>query len=625
MSWSIIGVNKWVSIASDGTSPTGTKAWPAAATTTGDLGLMVLVYRGTASPSVHADWTLIQSSTSAETASQEQCTIHTYRHVYAGTAPNMTWVTPTLHSAVITAYRHSSETTYTYGTAAVGVNSDAGSASHTLSGGVSSAGADALVVAFMGNGRGQGYADVNAVTPSTGSGATAVTTAPSSSAWYYRGHEGAISSTAFAAAMADAVLGSGSTGTITAVAGAPTRGTVIAISIKPGTVAAPVLSVPTATATGPTQATIGVTSDTAPTATTISYQILPAASGAPSAATIVGAPDGTITTGSAGALTKAITGLTTNTAVKVHFAQGASSNVVSSASFTPQTLASSGSPSAQTGTAGGSITWAGATPNSLLTNTGNGSGAWSIVSSAGFTVAPSINTSTGVLSGGTLSSAGTYAPQIRYTDSSTVPSAQTVTFTLSLTVSAAGGVTFTGTVPAQSGTVGTAFSLALASYFSGTGTYEVQAGTLPPGLARDINTGAITGTPTTAGTYSGVVIRKTAASGSPATADTNAFAFTIAAAPAVAGFDLDTAAGCVFGSVAGSLTSISREVSVAYKVAVYNTSTRALIFESASLTTNSAGRLPRFTTGLCTIGVTYDLVAKRVSDGAIACFRLAAT
>lgn len=205
------------------------------------------------------------------------------------------------------------------------------------------------------------------------------------------------------------------------------------------TAAAPVLSAPTATATGPTQATIGLTSDTAPTATAISYQILPAASGAPSAPTIDGAPDGTITTGTAGALTKAITGLTTNTAVKVHFAQGATSNVVSSASFTPNTAASSGSPSAQTGTAGGGITWTGATPNSLLTNTGNGSGSWSIVSSAGFTVAPSINTSTGVLSGGTLSSAGTYAPQVRYTDSSTVPSAQTVTFTLSLTVSGGGG------------------------------------------------------------------------------------------------------------------------------------------------------------------------------------------
>jgi len=210
--------------------------------------------------------------------------------------------------------------------------------------------------------------------------------------------------------------------------------------------AAPVLSSPTATATGPTQATIGLTTDTAPTTTTISYQILPAASGAPSAATIVGAPDGTITTGTAGALTKAITGLTTNTAIKVHFAQGLSSNVVSTSSFTPNTLASSGSLSAQTGTAGASFTWTGVTPASLITNAGNGSGFWSIVSSAGFTVAPSINTSTGVLSGGTLSIAGTYAPQVRYTDSSTVPSAQTITHTLSLTVSGGGGGTKTVTL-----------------------------------------------------------------------------------------------------------------------------------------------------------------------------------
>lgn len=298
--------------------------------------------------------------------------------------------------------------------------------------------------------------------------------------------------------------------------------------------AAPTLSAPSGTATGPTQATIGVTSDTAPTTTAISYQILPAATAAPDAPTIVGAPDGTISTGSAGALTKAITGLTTNTAVKVHFAQGASSNVVSSASFTPNTLASSGSPSAQSGTAGAAFTWAGATPDSLITNHGNGAGAWSIVSSAGFTVAPSINTSTGVLSGGTLDAAGSYAPQIRYTDSSTVPAAQTLTLTLGLTVAAAGGgVTFSGTVPAKSGTAGVAFSWgspALSSYFSGAGTYAVQSGNLGAlGLSLDANTGVISGATPIAGTQA-IVIRKTAASGSPATADTNSFNITISAA-----------------------------------------------------------------------------------------------
>lgn len=298
--------------------------------------------------------------------------------------------------------------------------------------------------------------------------------------------------------------------------------------------AAPTLSAPSGTATGPTQATIGVTSDTAPTTTPISYQILPAATAAPDAPTIVGAPDGTISTGSAGALTKAITGLTTNTAVKVHFAQGASSNVVSSASFTPNTLASSGSPSAQSGTAGASFTWAGATPDSLITNHGNGAGAWSIVSSAGFTVAPSINTSTGVLSGGTLDAAGSYAPQIRYTDSSSVPAAQTITLTLGLTVAAAGGgVTFSGTVPAKTGTAGAAFSWgspALSTYFSGAGTYSVQSGNLAAlGLSLDANTGVISGANPIAGTQA-IVIRKTASSGSPATADTNSFNITISAA-----------------------------------------------------------------------------------------------
>lgn len=233
MSWTVQGVNKWVSIQSDGTSPSGTKAWPTGANVTGDLGLLVVVLRGTTSPAVHSDWTLIDSSVSSETASQEQCSIYVYRHVYAGTAPNMTWVTPAQHSAVLSTYRHSSATTYTFGTPAKQANTDAGSANHVLTGGVTSGGTDSLIAVFLGNGRGQGYADVNADAPSTGSGATAVTTAPSTSTWRYRGHEGAISTTAFSGAIADAVLNSGSTGDIDAVVGAPTRGVVIALSIFP--------------------------------------------------------------------------------------------------------------------------------------------------------------------------------------------------------------------------------------------------------------------------------------------------------------------------------------------------------------------------------------------------------
>lgn len=73
--------------------------------------------------------------------------------------------------------------------------------------------------------------------------------------------------------------------------------------------------------------------------------------------------------------------------------------------------------------------------------------------------------------------------------------------------------------------------MSLASYFSGTKTpfaYSVQSGTLPAGLSLSSSTGAITGTPTTAGTSSGIVVRATDSASN--TADTNTFSITIDAA-----------------------------------------------------------------------------------------------
>lgn len=93
-------------------------------------------------------------------------------------------------------------------------------------------------------------------------------------------------------------------------------------------------------------------------------------------------------------------------------------------------------------------------------------------------------------------------------------------------------VAFTGTVPTLNGTEGTAFSDSVASYFSGTETpftYAVHAGTLPAGLTLNTSTGVISGTPTTAGTSSGIVIRATDAT--PNTADSNAFDIVVDAAP----------------------------------------------------------------------------------------------
>ena len=92
-------------------------------------------------------------------------------------------------------------------------------------------------------------------------------------------------------------------------------------------------------------------------------------------------------------------------------------------------------------------------------------------------------------------------------------------------------VAFSGSVSNQTGTEGVAFSLNLSSYFSGSETpfaYSVQSGTLPAGLSLNTSTGVISGTPTTAGVSSGIVIRATDAT--PDTADTNSFSITINAA-----------------------------------------------------------------------------------------------
>ena len=101
-------------------------------------------------------------------------------------------------------------------------------------------------------------------------------------------------------------------------------------------------------------------------------------------------------------------------------------------------------------------------------------------------------------------------------------------FTDTATVSLVVAVTFAGTVPAQSGTEGGSFSLALASYFSGglSRTYAVHSGTLPTGASLNASTGAITGTLGVAGSGS-FVVRATDANSN--TDDTGTISWTISA------------------------------------------------------------------------------------------------
>ncbi|WP_102794304.1 fibronectin type III domain-containing protein [Bowmanella denitrificans] len=90
-------------------------------------------------------------------------------------------------------------------------------------------------------------------------------------------------------------------------------------------------------------------------------------------------------------------------------------------------------------------------------------------------------------------------------------------------------VSLTATIPAQPAQIGTPYSLDLATYFAGNQTpfsYALTAGSLPSGLS--LAGSVISGTPTAAGPYSGIVITSTDSAEN--TADTNAISFTVAAA-----------------------------------------------------------------------------------------------
>lgn len=89
--------------------------------------------------------------------------------------------------------------------------------------------------------------------------------------------------------------------------------------------------------------------------------------------------------------------------------------------------------------------------------------------------------------------------------------------------------TITSPTP-SAGQAGTAYSYTVTATGSPAPTFSVSSGALPPGLTLDTTTGAITGTPTTPGTY---VFSITADNGTPPTSVVQ-YSVTIAPAPVVA-------------------------------------------------------------------------------------------
>src|SRR5207302_1938687 len=150
--------------------------------------------------------------------------------------------------------------------------------------------------------------------------------------------------------------------------------------------------------------------------------------------------------------------------------------------------------------------------------------AWSLASGSlpsGLT----LDSSTGAVSGTPTDATGSYSFTARVTDAAS----QSATKTLSIALADPLVVT-TGSL--SGGTVGAAYSDSVAAS-GGAAPYawSVSAGSLPPGLALNGSTGAVTGTPSAAGTFNFTVQATDA--GNPARTATKDLSVTVVAALAI--------------------------------------------------------------------------------------------
>ncbi|MFC3551316.1 putative Ig domain-containing protein, partial [Lysobacter cavernae] len=133
--------------------------------------------------------------------------------------------------------------------------------------------------------------------------------------------------------------------------------------------------------------------------------------------------------------------------------------------------------------------------------------------------------SAGVLSGATSAAAGSYPVTLRVTDASTGPGSyfELETFTLQVTATP---IIVVDPASLSNATVGAAYNQTV-SASGGTAPYAfaISAGALPAGLMLDANSGAITGTPTAAGSFN-FTVRATDAS---SLTGTRAYTLTVSA------------------------------------------------------------------------------------------------
>ena len=142
---------------------------------------------------------------------------------------------------------------------------------------------------------------------------------------------------------------------------------------------------------------------------------------------------------------------------------------------------------------------------------------WSISSASGSLPAGlSLNSSTGAITG-TPTTAGTSNFTVQVKDSESTPASTTTS--LSITVNPVALAISTSALPA--GTAGTAYSATLAAS-GGVAPYiwSLTSGSLPAGLSLNSSTGAITGTPTTAG-ISSFTVQVTDSESTPASTTAN--------------------------------------------------------------------------------------------------------